>query len=280
MRPDNNIERPVIINIEEDDEPLKGRPRTVHLQKTDYHLGQSVASLAVITDHDTGGRVTERRVYRPDGTLSFHETFQYEADPPGCTVQILDAQGAIVSTRRILTGPEGEESIVTSASGEISEKTKTRRDSEGRVIEAVSEDMIANKEIRMLVDYRAGLVEAHVTLPQRTGAPPDIHIVRGRGSAIAIPPDANTNLLVSRGAPLFNRQMRRETGLRRQSLNAIQLPVLRWWSLPWTERSRTTLTDIESTRAFPRSFAADIDRFRLCGYDLPGAKRRTAANHR
>jgi hypothetical protein len=39
--------------------------------------------------------------------------------------------------------------------------------------------MIANKEIRMLVDYRAGLVEAHVTLPQRTGAPPDIHIVSG-----------------------------------------------------------------------------------------------------
>jgi hypothetical protein len=113
MRPDNNIERPVIFNIEEDDELLKGRPRTVRLQKMDYQLGQSVPSLAVITDHDTGGRVTERRVYRADGTLSFHESFQYEADPPGCTVRILDAQGAIVSTRRILTGPEGEESIVT-----------------------------------------------------------------------------------------------------------------------------------------------------------------------
>ena len=147
-----------IINIEEEDEPLKGRPRTVRLQKTDYQLGRSVALLAIVTDHDSNGNVTERRVYRPDGTLSFHETFQYEADPPGCTVQILDAQGAIVSTRRILTGPEGEESIVTRASGEISERTKTRRDSEGRVIEAVSEDMIGEKEIRMLVDYPAGQV--------------------------------------------------------------------------------------------------------------------------
>jgi hypothetical protein len=166
-----------IINIEEEDEPLKGRPRTVRLEKTDYQLGQSSGSLAVITEHDSGGRVTERQVYRPDGTLSFHESFQYEADPPGCTVRILDAQGEMVSTRRILTGPEGEESIVTSASGEISERTRTRRDAEGRVIEAISEDMIGNKEARMLVDYRAGQAEAHVTLPQRSGAPPDIHIV-------------------------------------------------------------------------------------------------------
>src|SRR5579863_1131550 len=90
-----------IINIEEEDEPLKGRPRTVRLQKTDYQLGRSVALLAIVTDHDSNGNVTERRVYRPDGTLSFHESSQYEADPPGCTVRILNAQGEIVSTRRI-----------------------------------------------------------------------------------------------------------------------------------------------------------------------------------
>jgi hypothetical protein len=164
-----------IINIEEDDEPLKGRPQTVRLEKTDYQLGQSAGLLVVTTEHDSGGRVTERRVYRFDGTLSFHESFQYEADPPGCTVRILDAQGAIVSTRRILTGPEGEESIVASASGEISERTRTRRDSQGRVIEATSEEMIGNKEIRMQVDYGAGQGEARVALPQGS----NIHILAG-----------------------------------------------------------------------------------------------------
>ena len=164
-----------IINIEEEDEPLKGRLRTVRLEKTDYQLGRSAGSVVVITEHDSGGRVTERRVYRPDGTLSYHESIQYEADPAGCTVRILDAQGAIVSTRRILTGPEGEESIVTSASGEISEKTRTRRDAEGRVIEAISEEMVGNKEIRMLVDYEAGQGEAHITLTQGC----DIHILAG-----------------------------------------------------------------------------------------------------
>jgi hypothetical protein len=87
------------IDIDDADEPLKGRPRTVRLQKKD---------LVIVTDHDAGGRVTERRVYRPDGTLSFHESFQYEADPQVCTVRILNAQGGIASTRRILTGPEGE----------------------------------------------------------------------------------------------------------------------------------------------------------------------------
>jgi hypothetical protein len=107
----------IAINVEEEyDEPLKGRPRTVHLQKTDHHVGQTMGSVAVVTDYDSSGRVMERRVYRPDGTLSFHESFQYEADQPVCMVHILDAEGAIVSTRRIRTGPEGEESIVTSAS--------------------------------------------------------------------------------------------------------------------------------------------------------------------
>ncbi len=108
--------------IEDADEPLKGRPRTVRLQKTD---------MTIVTDHDARGRVTDRRVYRPDGTLSFHESFQYETDAP----------------------------------------VQTRRDSEGRVIEAVS----ADKAIHMQVEYRAGQPDAHVTF----GAARDIHIVVG-----------------------------------------------------------------------------------------------------
>ena len=183
MLPDDATGRAIGLNIfnieEEAEEPLQGKPRTIRHEKTEYPLGQPTVSLAVVTDYDTSGRVLERRVYRPDGTLSFHESFQYEADPPVCTVQILSAQGAIVSTRRILTGPEGEESTVSSAFGEISERTRTRRDSEGRVIEAISEDTIAHKEIRMQVDYRAGQAEAQVTLTQGSGAPPDIHIVVG-----------------------------------------------------------------------------------------------------
>ena len=145
----------IAINVEEDDEePLKGRPQTVRLQKTEYNLGQPDGSVTIVADYDADGRISERRVYRPDGTLSFHESFQYEADPRVCMVQILSAQGAVLSTRRILTGPEGEESIVTNPSGEITEKTRTRRDSEGRVIEAILADTIRNKEVRMDVDYR------------------------------------------------------------------------------------------------------------------------------
>ena len=99
-------------------------------------------------------------MYRPDGTLSFHESVEYEAEPPVCTLRMLNAQGAIVNTRRILTGPESEESSVANACGEISEKTRTNRDSEGRVIEAISEDTIGYKQVRMQVDYRAGRAEA------------------------------------------------------------------------------------------------------------------------
>jgi len=85
-----------IFNFEEADEPLEGKPRTIRLEKTDCPLGRPAVSLAVLTDHDTSGRVMERRVYRPDGKLSAHEIFRYEADPRVHTIHILDAQGAIV----------------------------------------------------------------------------------------------------------------------------------------------------------------------------------------
>lgn len=180
MLPDDATGRAIGFNVEEEaEEPLQGKPWTIRLEKTEYPLGQPAVSLAIVADYDTSGRVMERRVYRPGGTLSFHESFQYEADPPLCTVRILNSQGEIVSTRQILTGPEGEESVVTSASGEISEKTRTRRDSEGRVIEAISADTAGNKEIHMQVDYLAGQAEAHVTFPKASGAPHDLHIVVG-----------------------------------------------------------------------------------------------------
>jgi len=119
----------------------------------------------------------ERRVYRPDGSLSLHEAFRYEADPRSYTIHILDAQGAIVRTRKVLTYSEGEESTVFKASGEICEKTRTRRDSEGRVIEAISEDTVRGEEIRMQVDYRGGHAEAHVTSSQAQER--DLHLVAG-----------------------------------------------------------------------------------------------------
>lgn len=143
---------------EDADEPLKGKPRAVRLDKLEYSLDQPVPSVTTETNYDPDGRVIDRRVYRADGTLSFHEAFQYEADPRVHTVLVLSAQGEVLSTRKIVAHPDGEESTVTNASGEVTEKTKTRRDSEGRVIAAVSEDTVRGHEIRMQVDYRAGRI--------------------------------------------------------------------------------------------------------------------------
>ena len=128
MLPDD-IQPVMGINLADAEEPLEGRPQTVRLEKTDGQLSQSVVSLTVVTDYDASARTIERRVYRADGSLSFHESFQYEEDPPVCTIRILNGEGAIVSARRILTGPDGDESIVASASGKILEKTTTKRDS-------------------------------------------------------------------------------------------------------------------------------------------------------
>lgn len=154
------------ISNEDPDEPLKGKPRAVRLEKVDYPFARAIASLTIEMDYDRSARIIDRRVYRPDGTLSFHEAFQYEADPRVHTVQVLSTQGEVLSTRKIVAHPDGEESAVSSASGEITERTTTHRDSDGRVIEAVSEDTVRGHEIRMRVVYREGRAEAHVTFSQ------------------------------------------------------------------------------------------------------------------
>lgn len=146
--------------------PLKGKPRTVRIEKVDYPLAQAVAPVTVEMDYDPAGRIIERRVYRTDGTLSFHEAFQYEPDPRVHTVRVLSAQGEVLSTRKVVAHPDGEESTVSSPSGQITERTTTRRDSAGRVLEAVSQDTVRGHEIRMPVDYRAERPEAHVTFSQ------------------------------------------------------------------------------------------------------------------
>lgn len=180
---------------EESDEPLKGKPRTIRLVKTEHLLGRSAVSLTAVADYDSGERVIEQRVYRPDGTLSFHEALRYEADPRAYTIQILDSQGAIVSTRKVLTHTDGEGSTVCSASGQITERTRTRRDPEGRVIEAISEDAVRKEEIRMQVDYGSGQPEAHVTFSQDPRR--DIHFVAGPEG---LPPTGRRTVVQTRDA--------------------------------------------------------------------------------
>ncbi len=151
-------------HLDEPEEPVKGKPRMVYLEKEDYRSGQPVDVLKILARFDTDGRITDRRVYRGDGSLSCHESFEYEADQPLCTVRMLDSQGALLSTRQILTGPDCDESVVTDASGEIVEKTATARDPEGGIVEATSAGVAGNNDIRMTVTRQAGQEDAHVTL--------------------------------------------------------------------------------------------------------------------
>jgi hypothetical protein len=114
MLSSDDVQRLLLINVEEAEQPLKGKVRTVRLEKTDYHLGQSVGSVTVVTDHDTSGRVTERRVYRPDGTLSFYESFRSP---------IVDLNQS--------SGPPFDLDIVTGPDGTV----VSYRDSDGRALE-------------------------------------------------------------------------------------------------------------------------------------------------
>jgi hypothetical protein len=198
------------ISIENAQEALVGRPRSVRLEREDYRSGQSYNRISIETDYDVDGRVTARSVYRRDGSLSIRESFEYGSDPRLLTVRTSDGQGQVLTIRRTQTSARGEESIVTDALGEIRETTNTTRDSDGRVVLATSVDVVANTEIRMTVDYRLGNAEANITFVRQGSAPTGTKLVLSPegsllGSGRELGADKPNGVLTSRRATVQSR---------------------------------------------------------------------------
>ena len=80
----------------------------------------------------------------------------------------MDDKGETVTSRRFDAGPP-EESIVTNSAG-VLEKTTTKRDAQGRVVEARCMDVPHNTETVMTVRYSEDCALAEVSMKQDSGA--------------------------------------------------------------------------------------------------------------
>jgi hypothetical protein len=166
-------------NFEESDEPVRGSPRIVRIERDDRQ-GESSSWVEIVTYYDETHRVKERRVYRHRDSLACRELFEYEGDSPQITIRTLDPDGNPVSTRHRVLGADGEEWLTTNDVGELREKVTVKRDPEGQVVDVTSYDLHANREIHMTVGRTGvGELQVTVTFKQNSGTSTNVYILVG-----------------------------------------------------------------------------------------------------
>jgi hypothetical protein len=137
-------------------EAIKGNPRFVRLERSDdpndpdrRHLQETAAYLA-------DGRIAERTVYRPDGSVSYRFAYHYAAAGRLSTITTYDTTGKEVQRSSFSTSGDVQEEVLTTPAGTVSRgRTDEQRDSAGRVVASTQTDLSNNLRTRHMVHYDA-----------------------------------------------------------------------------------------------------------------------------
>jgi hypothetical protein len=141
-------------------EEIKGEPRSVRVERRDLRpqVGSPPADTAYlqeVTEYGPGGKKAERSIYRPDGTLSYREVYEYASEGHLITLMTFDGTGKEVQkTRAVRSTDTGlEERVVMNADGKELTRLVTRMDAAGRVIESTSIDLSDNSQVHQTTRY-------------------------------------------------------------------------------------------------------------------------------
>lgn len=161
----------LLFNASFTDEEIRGEPKIVRIERQDHVVDSdrertnSTQYLQDATEYLPGRRKAERRVYLPDGALSRRELYEYGDD--GLTkIRTYGRTGAEQGTRSIRAHEDGtEETVLVNGEGKELERTITKRDGAGRILESTSIDLPQNTEIHLGLRYdnQGRLTEGQIT---------------------------------------------------------------------------------------------------------------------
>jgi hypothetical protein len=120
---------------------IKGRPKTVKVEREVIRddRGEGTAGKRFLeqqTDYRPDGKTAERHFWKPDGTLSSHEVYEYNPQGQRTTVTYLDDKGKTVRTLRFRRPDANTEEEIDEHGGPIPSTTTTRKfDEQGHMIE-------------------------------------------------------------------------------------------------------------------------------------------------
>ena len=153
-------------------EQFKGEPKSVRVEREEFldAAGNPITAIRYVQqviEYRKDGKEAEHRTYRPDGTLSYRDLYEYDDEGRLVKVTTLDDTGTPVCVQEVYrTGPGMEEVVDVGPDGQERSRTMNRRDEAGRPLEStVTEMNKVQAHLAVRYDDQGRPVEAHVTLP-------------------------------------------------------------------------------------------------------------------
>lgn len=122
------------------EERIHGNPKSIRVEKEDYSGDAKARYLAEVGEYDRAGHKTSFQYFRPDGSLSCHELYEYAENGRLLKVRRLDELGAEIGVEEIYTREDGlEERVVRDREGRELNRIVNRFD-DGLLVETSSSD--------------------------------------------------------------------------------------------------------------------------------------------
>jgi hypothetical protein len=165
-------QRPLGFSIGPSPEAIEGHPKSIRVERRDIDEHGGRVYLQQVGSWTRDGNAVESYSYHPDGSVSYHDVYDYSAEGKLTEVKTFDGGGALQQTSRyIRLSATEQEKVVTNGKGKGVSRTIIKLDEKGRVIESTSTDLEDGSRIRQANQYDAQgtLIGDEVTF---SGMPP------------------------------------------------------------------------------------------------------------
>ena len=182
-------------------EEVKGKPKSIRVERRDLTSPVDRPYLQELTHYQSDGKKTERSTYRPDGTLSYREVYEYGAKGRLTLTTFDDTGRKVQEIRRVRSAQtRTEEEVVMNAAGRELSRTVSKPDAAGRVLESTLTDLSDNSQIHQMTRYDAEdrLLGSEVTFPSNHPGLPSRMEVNRSGDVLVMTSYAADGTILTR----------------------------------------------------------------------------------
>ena len=128
-----------------------GNPKTIRVEKQEGTA--ATPRLQGVTEYHPGKRVSRRLVYRPDGTLSIREQYEYTGDRLSKVTSFNEAGQQVQAVDVRMIDSETQERVTQGPDGKETERSFIKLSPSGQVIESRMISPLEDSEVVLTIHY-------------------------------------------------------------------------------------------------------------------------------
>ena len=128
-----------------------GKPKTIRVEKQEGTA--ATPRLQSVTEYHPGKRVSRRLVYRPDGTLSIREQYEYPGDRLSKVTSFNEAGQQVQTVDVRMIDSETQERVTQGPDGKETERSLIKLSPSGQVVESRMISRLEDSEVVLTIHY-------------------------------------------------------------------------------------------------------------------------------